>query len=64
MNNLRLVNNTGTDIRGCVEDAIWAAIKSAVALGSPANIILPEEIADLFSVTQTGTAIWMVAFKE
>jgi len=38
-----LVNNTCVDIRGAVEEAVWAAARSGSAL--------PEEIADLFTLT-------------
>lgn len=38
-----LVNNTGSDIRGEIEAAVWDAARSGSAL--------PEEIADLFTLT-------------
>lgn len=37
-----LVNNTGVDIRGAVETAVWEAARSGSSL--------PEEIADLFTL--------------
>ena len=46
-----LVNNTDTDIRELgIETAAWTAIKNETAL--------PEEIADLFTLTQTAIHTW------
>ncbi len=41
---VRLVINCGADLRGCVEDALIAAIRAGTT-------VLPEEIADLFTLT-------------
>lgn len=40
MTNIMLINNTGVDIRGMVEDAVMTAARQ----GEP----LPEELSDIF----------------
>jgi hypothetical protein len=40
--NIMLVNNTGTDIRGMVENAVMDAVRNEQPL--------PEELADIFNL--------------
>lgn len=49
---IELVNNTCLDIRGMIEDAILVAIRNGGTL--------PEELSDLFVLTQAANGRWIL----